>query len=115
MSMFESLKQEALSHIPGGDNAMVQAVVSGIEQQGGLLALSQRFHEKGLGGVIGSWISTGPNQPVSSDQIQAVLGHGRIAEIASRFGLPPDIVADKVAQLLPELVDKMTPGGSLQG
>ena len=34
----------------------------------------QAFHDQGLGGVVASWIGTGPNQPVTADQISKVLG-----------------------------------------
>ena len=113
MSFLDSLKNQAMANIPGGESPIVQAVLSGIEQQGGLSALSQRFHEHGLGGVINSWISTGQNQPISAEQLQAVLGKERIAQIASRFGVPAEEVAGQLAQTLPEVVDKMTPTGKL--
>ena len=113
MSFLDSLKNQAMAYIPGGDSPIVQAALSGIEQQGGLSALSQRFHEEGLGGVINSWVSSGPNHAISADQIQKVIGSDRIAQIASRFGIPADEVAGKIAETLPAVVDRMTPGGRL--
>lgn len=114
MSLFDNLKNEALKHIPGQDNAMVQAAVGVIEQQGGLGALAERFREKGLSGVVDSWISTGANQQIGSREIQNVLGDSHLQQIADRFGIPKEAVAEKLAQVLPQVVDKMTPNGTLQ-
>src|SRR5437870_4647017 len=42
-------------------------------QVGGIAGLQRMFQEKGLGGVVASWIGTGQNLPVSADQLQSVL------------------------------------------
>lgn len=113
-SLGNSLKQQVLERMPGGaDNPMVQAAVSAIEQQGGIGALAQRFHEKGLGGVVQSWISTGQNQPVDGQQIQNVLGGGQLDALAERFGIPKETLSNGLAQVLPQVVDKMTPNGQV--
>ena len=122
MSLFDSLKdsignsltQEVMAHIPGGaDNPMVQAAMSAIEQQGGLGALAERFHQQGLGGVVQSWIGTGQNQPVDPQQIQNVLGGGQLDALAERFGIPKEMVANGLSQMLPQVVDKLTPNGQI--
>ena len=113
-SLGNSLKQQVLERMPGGaDNPMVQAAVSAIEQQGGIGALAQRFHEKGLGGVVQSWISTGQNQAVDGQQIQNVLGGGQLDALAERFGIPKETLSNGLAQVLPQVVDKMTPNGQV--
>ena len=113
-SLGNSLKQQVLERMPGGaDNPMVQAAVSAIEQQGGIGALAQRFHEKGLGGVVQSWISTGQNQPVDGQQIQNVLGGGQLDALAERFGIPKETLSSGLAQVLPQVVDKLTPNGQV--
>jgi uncharacterized protein YidB (DUF937 family) len=113
-SLGNSLKQQVLERMPGGaENPMVQAAVSAIEQQGGIGALAQRFHEQGLGGVVQSWISTGQNQPIDPQQIQNVLGSGQLEQLAERFGIPKETVANGLSQILPQVVDKMTPNGQV--
>jgi uncharacterized protein YidB (DUF937 family) len=114
MSILDNLKNEALKHFPGQDNAVAQAAVGVIEQQGGLGTLAQRFREKGLSGIVDSWISTGANQQIGSGEIQNVLGQPQLQQIADRFGIPREAVAEKLAQVLPQVVDKMTPNGTLQ-
>jgi uncharacterized protein YidB (DUF937 family) len=73
----------------------------------------QTFREKGLGDIAGSWVSTGKNLPVSPEQIRAVLGDGQIAQIAQKLGLSNQDASSGLAELLPNVVDKLTPGGSV--
>jgi uncharacterized protein YidB (DUF937 family) len=89
-------------------------LISGvIEQHGGLSGLAAQFQKQGLGGVMQSWISTGANSPISAEQIQQVLGSNTVTQLAAKLGLNPQDVAQKLAQMLPQAVDKMTPGGVL--
>ncbi len=91
----------------------VTALLSGDGAVGGLSGLAAKFEQGGLGEVMQSWIGTGANQPVSVEQIQQVLGSGVIGDIAGRLGVAPDQAANVLAQMLPAVVDKLTPGGQL--
>jgi uncharacterized protein YidB (DUF937 family) len=82
-----------------------------IQQQGGVQGLVNRFQEKGLGGIAHSWVSTGPNQPVSSDQLLHVLGPDNVAQFAGKLNVSREELLSKLSELLPEHVDKLTPGG----
>jgi uncharacterized protein YidB (DUF937 family) len=86
-----------------------------LSRQGGIQGLVNLFHEGGLGNVISSWIGTGANLPVSADQLQQILGGERLSQIASRLGIPVKDAASRLAQALPGLIDKATPGGTLPG
>ncbi|HLQ13945.1 MAG TPA: YidB family protein [Steroidobacteraceae bacterium] len=89
-------------------------LISGvIEQHGGLSGLATQFQKQGLGGVMQSWIGTGANSPISAEQIQQVLGSNTVTQLAAKLGLNPQDVAQKLAQMLPTAVDKMTPAGVL--
>ncbi len=80
---------------------------------GGLGALLEQFSRAGLGEAAQSWVSTGPNQPVSGDQISQVLGGDMIGNLARQLGMDPGAVAGQLGELLPEVVDRLTPGGQL--
>ncbi len=82
-------------------------------QTGGLQGLIQTLKEKGLGDAVSSWISTGENQPVSGGQIQRALGGNFIQQIAEQLGNSKAEVSGSLANLLPEIIDKLTPNGSL--
>jgi uncharacterized protein YidB (DUF937 family) len=83
------------------------------QQPGGLAGLVQTFKDKGLGEVVSSWVSTGPNHSISPEQIQQVLGNQKLQEIAAQHGLDLNQVSTQLAQLLPAVVDKLTPQGTI--
>jgi uncharacterized protein YidB (DUF937 family) len=80
---------------------------------GGLAGLVDKFHQGGLGEIVNSWVGNGQNLPVSADQITHVLGSGTIGQLAQQLGLGHGDVAAQLSQILPHLVDKLTPGGQL--
>ena len=80
---------------------------------GGLGALIQQFQKAGLGDAVNSWVSTGQNQPVTGAQVQQALGSEQIQQFAQKAGMQGGQVSDILAQLLPQLVDKVTPNGSV--
>ena len=84
-----------------------------VQQQGGLEALVQKFQAGGLGDVVQSWVGTGANAPVSGAQLEKVLGHDALAAVAPQAGVAPAQVQDGLASVLPEIVNQLTPGGSM--
>ncbi len=80
---------------------------------GGLAGLVEQFQRNGLGDAAASWISTGPNHPVSGDQLQSVFGQDTIAQIAQQLGISHGDALGQLSQMLPQVVDKLTPGGQL--
>jgi len=55
----------------------------------------------------------GENQPVSSNQIQNVVGSEQVNAIATRMGVDPAMVSTFLAEYLPKIVDKLTPAGKI--
>ena len=92
---------------------MTSLVTGAIERHGGLPGLVSQFEQQGLGGVVQSWIGTGPNQAISADQLHKVLGSATVQQMAAKFGLNSQDMLQKLSQVLPQAVDKMTPGGVL--
>jgi uncharacterized protein YidB (DUF937 family) len=82
-----------------------------IEHHGGVQGLVNQFEQQGMGGMVQSWIGTGPNQAVSAEQLQKVVGSDAVTQLAAKFGINPQDLLQKVAQALPGVVDKLTPGG----
>lgn len=80
---------------------------------GGLGELVARFQQGGLGDVVSSWISTGQNLPISAEQLGSVLGQDAIAGLAQKTGLPAGDLASQLSQMLPQIVDGLTPNGQL--
>ncbi len=82
-----------------------------VDWAGGLGGLLQQLQQAGLGEAAQSWVSTGQNLPVSSDQLQAALGADRIDALAQQVGMPAGDLSSQLAQYLPQVVDQLTPGG----
>lgn len=80
-------------------------------ESGGLNGLIQSFKDKGLGDVISSWVGTGQNMPVNSDQITNALGSETIQNLAAKAGVTSTEMSSQLAQNLPGLIDKLTPDG----
>lgn len=85
----------------------------GSPEIGGLTGLAQTFKNKGLGDLISSWISTGENKPVSPDQITDALGVDTIQAVAQRLGISGSDASVALSELLPQVIDKLTPNGTV--
>lgn len=106
----------ALGGSAGNQGNMMNVVLqmlSNSGQQGGLAGIAKMFQDKGMGDQIASWIGTGQNQSISADQIRNVFGGGQLGQIASQLGLNEQQAAGGLAELLPQVVDKLTPNGEM--
>ncbi len=118
MGFLDEMAKGALGKVLGGGSSQnpLMDIVFGLisnPQTGGLQGLIQTFKEKGLGDAVSSWISTGENQPVSGGQIQQALGGNFIQQIAEKLGSSGAEVSGGLANFLPEIIDKLTPNGTL--
>ncbi|MES2938815.1 MAG: YidB family protein [Pseudomonadota bacterium] len=119
MGLFDSLAGQVLGSMSGagagGDHSSLVDAIGGLlgNQPGGLSGLVSAFEQQGLGGVIGSWIGTGQNQSITAEQLQSVLGSEQVQAIAQKLGFSPDAVSGHLAQLLPQVIDRLTPDGAV--
>ncbi|MGA3195036.1 MAG: YidB family protein [Terriglobales bacterium] len=115
MGFLDNLENEAMGKVLGGSsNPMAASLLQMIQNQpGGLQGMVQSFHDKGMGGVVSSWVGNGQNLPISADQIHQVLGSDQVKALAAKAGISPDTAASTLAQLLPGIVDKLTPNGQV--
>ena len=117
MGIFDQLAGQAGNMLGGSDqSSLVKALLHLLSQGGqggGFAALVQAFQKNGLGEIVNSWISTGPNLPISAQQLQQGLGLQQIQQLAAKAGLSPDAASTQLADLLPGLVDKLTPEGKI--
>jgi len=97
----------------GGGNQLVQLALQVLQQNGGLTGVLDKFKSSGLGRQADSWVSTGQNLPISAEQISQVLGGANLGDLASKIGLPTGTATSGLAELLPQLIDNMTPQGQV--
>jgi uncharacterized protein YidB (DUF937 family) len=90
---------------------MVSAVNSMLEKHGGLQGVVNEFERNGFGSTISSWVGTGPNQPISARDLHLALGPDLLQQLAAKTGMSVQDLTEKLAQVLPQAVDKMTPDG----
>ena len=82
-----------------------------LKGQGGVQGLADKFGQHGLGEIAASWIGKGGNLNITPEQIQSVIGHGPIADLAGKLGVSPEQASQALAGLLPEAIDRLTPNG----
>lgn len=84
-----------------------------IVKHGGIQGVVNQLQQQGLGNTVKSWISDGPNQPISPDQVHQAFGTDVISELAAKAGISPQELAQKLSQVLPQVIDKATPNGAV--
>ena len=98
----------------GGNSslAMIMQLVNN-PKIGGIGGLVGKLQQGGLSEVVASWVSTGENLPVSADQLSGALGNDAIASLANSMGVSNEEASGSLAELLPQVVDKLTPDGQV--
>jgi uncharacterized protein YidB (DUF937 family) len=92
---------------------MVSVVNNILEQHGGLQGVVNQFEKNGLGATVKSWVGTGPNQSISPEQVHQALGPDLLQQLSAKSGLSVQDLAQRLSQVLPQAVDKMTPDGTV--
>ncbi len=96
----------------GGAN-LLGAVMSLVQQNGGLPGVISMLQNSGLGQQADSWVGTGANQNVSAEQLQQAFGASGLGSMAAQLGMSQGQAGSMLAQILPELVNQLTPNGQV--
>jgi uncharacterized protein YidB (DUF937 family) len=116
MGLFDSLLGSLLGGLNNNQQSGLMSSVSGLlTNSGGIEGLLQKFNGHGLGDLVKGWISTGPNPAATPQQVEQVFGASQLEQIASQTGIDPSQISGHIAQILPQLVDKLTPHGEAVG
>jgi uncharacterized protein YidB (DUF937 family) len=113
MDILNTMKTAFGGKSEGQQNDLMSAVMNLIRGQGGLQGLISQFSSKGLGDVVNSWVSTGENKPISPEEVQTALGSDTVNNLAAKTGMEPNTLKEKLAEVLPQVVDKLTPNGTV--
>jgi uncharacterized protein YidB (DUF937 family) len=115
-------RQDPLGSILGGlaggsqgqsGNLLLQLALSLLQQNGGLEGVLNRFRQGGLRQQADSWVGTGQNMNISTNELQQIFGSSTMNDLASQLGMPKEQVGSTMAQLLPELINQLTPQGQV--
>ena len=106
--------QPGLGSAGGLDPQMLIGVVMAlVNQAGGLQGLLAKLQAGGLGEAAQSWVGTGANRPVSGEELGGALGPDLMDLVAKQMGGNAQQASGTLAELLPELIDRLTPQGQL--
>jgi uncharacterized protein YidB (DUF937 family) len=101
----------------GGKGAMLAVLLplamQWVQRNGGIGAVLQKFQQRGYSQQAASWISTGDNEPVDAQAVTDVMGEGELSSLSRQLGLSQDEVAGGMAQILPQVVNHLTPEGGV--
>ena len=113
MGLLDSVMGAVMGQVQqqGGVAGVLGELLANDGAGGGLRGLVEKFNEAGLGEVVGSWIGKGDNLPVSAEQLKEVLGGDLLGKLAGQLGVDPAQASGQLADLLPGLVDQLTPQG----
>lgn len=106
-----------LGGVGGGGGAhganLLTAAMSMLQDHGGLASVLDAFRRNGMADNVASWVGTGSNLGISAGQVAQVFGPSSIGGLASHLGMSHDQAGSAIANLLPELVNQLTPEGRL--
>lgn len=81
------------------------------ERTGGLQGFLDQFRRSGLGEIVSSWVSRGSNTPITTEQLERVVGGDTVNRMASTAGVARAGAASALAFMIPRVVDLLTPEG----
>ena len=115
MGLFDSILGSVLG---GGDKtqmltSLATSLIANHSSGNGLNGLMQQFEQQGLGHLMQSWVGNGTNLPISPEQVQQVLGNQYVQQFAQQHGIDLNTASATIAQLLPQLVNHVTPDGQV--
>jgi uncharacterized protein YidB (DUF937 family) len=99
--------------LKGGLGGLLGGAAAGSVLSGGLNDLIKQFQQNGQGEVADSWVGTGPNKPISPNDLASALGVDRINSLTAQSGVSREELLNGLSQDLPQVIDQLTPEGRL--
>ena len=99
--------------LKNGLGGLLAGGAAGSVLSGGLNDLLKQFQQSGQGDIAKTWVGTGPNKAISSDDLAKALGGDQISTLMAHTGLSRQDLLAGLSQHLPEIVNQLTPDGRL--
>jgi uncharacterized protein YidB (DUF937 family) len=119
MNPLDTLKAGAAGiaeKITGENPKLLQEVIKFVQNTpGGVSGLMKQFQDKGLGQLAASLTGKGPKMAITPDQMLKGFGSDKINALATSSGLDPKIVPEKLAAILPKVLEQLTPIAKMAG
>jgi uncharacterized protein YidB (DUF937 family) len=98
---------------PGQDTDLMATVGPLLERFGGVQGLVQQLQQGDLAPLVASWLGRGENAAVSAQQLQHALGDDSVQAMAEATGQSAQDWSQQLSQILPGLIDQLSPNGEL--
>lgn len=109
-----------LGHLFGGHAAApppaapaAPAAPAGGGLLGGLSDLVGKLGAAGQSAQVNSWVGPGANLPIEPGALANALGQQTVSQLAAKAGMSEQDLVAQLAQVLPGLVNNLTPNGRL--
>jgi len=117
MSLFDSLinETETKFNLGGKGGTLLSALLALVtnKSHGGFAGFLERFNRAGLGDTASSWVKDSANMPISNEQLESVLAHSELENMANQVGTNYETATSAAAFMMPQVVDRLTPNGVL--
>ncbi|MBT8132873.1 MAG: DUF937 domain-containing protein [Gammaproteobacteria bacterium] len=84
-----------------GDNFDIGNLLSKMQDNGSLSSMAV------------SWLGDGENTAMSASQVMDIFGQDKVSEFASKLNIDEGTASNGLADMLPQLIDKASSGGSM--
>jgi uncharacterized protein YidB (DUF937 family) len=117
MSLFTEIIKSAIGtddssgQVENKTQNLLNSSLGMLEKMGGIDGLIKKFQQSGMGDIAESWIGTGENKRINPEQLANVLGKDQVDAVAQQADIPKSQGASVLSQILPAMIDKLTPEG----
>ena len=109
MGLFDQLAGVVENAVKSHSGGLGGVMNDALGHLGGLDGVVKTLNDAGLGAKVNSWLGEGPNTPITADEIKSALTPEHLKQIAGKLGVPPNLVAEVLAQHLPTAVSGSNP------
>lgn len=112
----EILMQKLGGQAQSGNDSAIESALGSLIGNGDnmdLAGLVEKAKAGGLGNLAESWLGDGANAPLTAEQTSAMVDEGDLGNLVSALGSDRSAVLDGLKDVLPQLIDKGSSGGSL--
>ena len=96
-----------------GQEGGLASIQNFFSSNGGLQGLTEKLSNSGMGKQVQSWIGTGHNEPISSQQVQQAVDPNELHTMAQNAGISDEEASEQLAQAMPQMVNEATPQGQI--
>jgi uncharacterized protein YidB (DUF937 family) len=103
---------------PGGLAGVLRTILGGGSMPGPVLrrGLDNTVRDLEHGGqrdIARSWVSRGPNQPITPEKLGSALGEEAIRDLMEHTGMEREELLEVLSEHLPRVIDHLSPEGRL--